>query len=69
MEIAKDEFFKIRYDTKLDRLVIKKEEGMQKIIKNIRKHKLITSVITTFIIFSTLNLFMIYSFMKILQNV
>ena len=69
MEFAKDEFFKIRYDTKLDRLVIKKEEGMQKIIKNIRKHKLITSVITTFIIFSTLNLFMIYSFMKILQNV
>ncbi len=69
MDIVKDEFFKVKYYTKWDKLVMKKKEGLYKIINAIKKHKFIASIIATFIMFSTLNMFMIYSFMKILQNV
>ena len=55
MEYAKEKFFEVMYNTKLDKLVIKKE--------------FITTVSTAFAMFSTLNVIMIYSFMKILQNI
>ena len=69
MEFAKDEFFEVRYDTKLDRLVIKKPRFRSRLFIAMKKHKLITTVCTAFVMFSTLNIVMIYSFMKILQNI
>lgn len=69
MEIAKEKFFEVRYDTKLDKLVIKKERIRSKISRLIRKHKLITTAIISFIMFSILNIAMIYNFMRILQNI
>lgn len=68
MEYAKDELFEVRYDTKLDRLVIKKPRFRSKMLRAIKAHKLITTAGIAFVMFSTLNMIMIYSFMKILQN-
>lgn len=69
MEYAKDEMFEVRYNTKLDRLVIKRERIGSKILKKIRKHKLLSVIISSFILFSIVNFIMIYNFMKILQNI
>jgi len=69
MEYAKDELFEVRYDTKLDRLVIKKPRWRSKIFRAIKQHRIIATAGIAFIMFSTLNVVMIYSFMKILQNI
>ena len=69
MEYAKDEIFQIRYNTKLDRLQIKGEAWTSKIYNKIKKHKLLTTTIVAFLMFSTINIVMIYNFMKILQNI
>ena len=69
MEYAKDEFFKIRYNTKLNRLQIRKETWTSRLFEKIKTHKLITTVILTFLLFSIINIIMIYNFMTILQGI
>ena len=69
MEYAKEKFYEVMYNTKLDKLVIRKERLISKIKRFIRIHKFITTVSLTFAVFSTVNVIMIYNFMKILQNV
>lgn len=69
MEYAKDEVFQIRYNTSLNRLQIGKENWTSGLLKKIKRHKLISMVVIAFIMFSTVNVIMIYNFMKILQNV
>ena len=74
MEIAKEKWFEVKYDTKLDKMVIKKPKFNNKmllkyIINKIRKHIFLLTIGTAFIIFATLNILMIYSFFVILQNV
>ncbi len=74
MEIAKEKWFEVKYDTKLDKMVIKKPKFNNKmllkyIINKIRKHSFLLTIGTAFIIFATLNILMIYSFFVILQNV
>ena len=69
MEYAKDEIFQIRYNTKLDRLEMKGERWTSKLSKVVKRHKLITTTIVAFCMFATINMVMICSFMKILQNI
>ncbi len=69
MEYAKDEIFQIRYNTKLNRLEIGEESWTSRLCKKIKRHKLLTTIIIAFAMFSTLNMVMICSFMKILQNI
>ena len=74
MEIAKEKWFEVKYDTKLDKMVIKKPKFNNKmllkhIINKIRKHSFLITIGTALIIFSILNAVMIYSFFVILQNV
>lgn len=69
MEYAKEELFEVRYDTKLKKLVIKKPRWRGKIMRAMKAHKLITTASIAFMMFSILNVVMIYSFMKILQNI
>ena len=69
MEYAKEKWYEVMYNTKLDRLFIRKERLISKIKRFIRTHKFITTVSLTFAVFSTVNVIMIYNFMKILQNV
>ena len=68
MEYANDEIFKIRYNTRLDRLEIAKERWTSKIAKKILRHKLLTMSVLAFFIFSTINTIMIINFLNILQN-
>ena len=68
MEYAKDEGFQITYNTKLNRLENMRENGTSRWHEKIKEHKLLTTAIITFLMFSTINVVMIYSFMKILQN-
>jgi len=69
MEYAKDEIFEIHYNTKLNRLQIKKEGWTSKLLKKMKRHKLLTTVVVTFCMFATINVVMIYNFMKILQTI
>ena len=69
MEYTKDVFFKVNYNTDLNRLEIAEESWTSKLIKKIKNHKLLTTIVIAFAMFSTLNIAMIYSFMKILQNI
>lgn len=69
MEYAKDGFMQIKYNSKLNKIELKKENWTSKVYKTIKKHKLITTVIIAFGMFSTLNAIMIYNFMKIMQNI
>ena len=69
MEYAKDEIFQIKYNTKLNRLEMGKESWTSQIAKKMRSHKLLTTTIIAFFIFATLNMIMIYNFIKILQSI
>ena len=69
MEYTKDVFFKIRYNSDLNKLQIEKERWTSRLTKTIKNHKLLTTTIVAFFMFSTLNIIMIYSFMKVLTNI
>lgn len=69
MKYAKDVIFQIRYNTKLDRLEIRRENWTSKLYKKIKRHKLLTTTIIAFFMFATINMVMICSFMRILQNI
>ena len=69
MEYAKEKFYEVMYNTRLDRLVIRKERLISKVKRFVRTHKFITTVSIAFAIFSTANMIMIYNFMKVLQNI
>lgn len=68
MEYAKDEIFQIKYNTKLNRLEMEKENWTNKFAKKMRNHKLLTTTIIAFFMFATLNMVMIYSFIRILEK-
>ena len=68
MEYAKDEIFQVRYNTKLHTLEIGHDSLVKRTIKTMRRHKLITVIAITFLIFSTLNVVMICNFLKLLEN-
>ena len=69
MDITKENYFEVRYDTELDRLVLKEEKFTSKIAKILKEHKWITLASVALVMFSCLNFAMIYNFMKILQSV
>lgn len=75
MEIAKDNIFKIVYDKgkKKDKASWTsrkkdKECWKSRVMKMMKKHKLITTTLIAFAMFSTMNCIMIYNFVRILQN-
>lgn len=69
MEYAKDEFFQVSYHTNLNRLEMKEESWTSKLWRRVKRHKLLTTTIVAFFVFATLNVVMIFSFMRILQSV
>lgn len=68
MEYAKDEIFKIRYNTNLDRLEVGHERLGKRVLKTIKRHKFFTIVVTMFLIFSIINIIMICNFINLLEN-
>ncbi|MCI8759721.1 MAG: hypothetical protein HFJ34_01115 [Clostridia bacterium] len=68
MEYAKDEIFQIRYHTDLNRLEMRKDNWTSRLGKRMKRHKLLTVAIVSLCVFATVNIIMIGSFMRILQN-
>lgn len=69
MENVKEKWYEVMYNTRLDKLVLRKPSLRGKLVRKIRKHKFITTVVLAFITFSILNITMIASFMEILQKI
>lgn len=69
MEETKEKWYEVFYNTKLDKLVLKKPKISGKINRIIRRHKILVTAFLAFITFSILNLTMIISFLKVLQNI
>ena len=69
METTKEEIFKITYNEKLDKLQIQNHNVLKKFVKNVKRHKIITTSIIALITFSMINTIMIYNFMQILQRI
>ena len=69
MENVKEKWYEVVYNTRLDKLELKKPKLRGRLIRKIRKHKFFTTIVITAILFSVLNVTMIYSFFKILQNI
>lgn len=69
MEGTKEKWYEVVYNTRLDKLVLRRPKLRGKLIRKIRKHKVFTTIVFTAILFSVLNVTMIVSFIKILQNI
>ena len=69
MEYAKDEIFKITYNSKVNRLQIPKENWRTKIAQKIKRHKWISLITILLVMFSCINFFLIFNFMKILTSI
>ena len=69
MEYAKDEILEMGYCTKLNRIERKDEPWISSFSKRVKRHKLLSCVVIAFFMFTSMNLVMLYSFMKILQNI
>ena len=52
MEYAKDEIFNIKYNAKLDKLDMKSNTRLNRIWRGIKHHKLMTTAMLAFVIFS-----------------
>ena len=66
MEITNENFFNVRYNTKLDRLELRKKN---RVLEAIHKHKVVSILFTILIMFSCLNFFLIYNFVKLLETI
>ena len=55
--------FNVKYNTKLDRL------GKFRVWSFVKNHKFLTIVLMNFLIFSCINFYLIFSFMKILESI
>lgn len=61
--------FNVKYNTKLDRLEKTNNKAENKIWRFIKNHKFFSIILMSFFIFSCINFYLIYSFMKILENI
>lgn len=66
MEITNDNLFNIKYNSNFDKLEIRKKN---KFVEKIIKHKVLSSMIIILIVFSCLNFFLIFNFIKVLESV
>lgn len=73
MEATKEKWFELIYNTKSKKMSLRKprltnQMRKKKIMKILKEHIFLITVGITFIIFSTLNSIMIFTFLDILQN-
>ena len=67
-----ENWYEVMYNTRLDKLVLRKPKLRKlrgKIIRKIRRHKLISLIIFVTMIFSIINITMIINFFEILQKI
>ncbi len=64
-----ENIFNVKYNSKLDRLEIPKDTRKFKIFDFLKNHKFFSMIIMSFFIFSGINFYLVFSFMKILENI
>lgn len=64
-----ENIFNVKYNSKLDRLEIPKETRKFKIFDFFKNHKFFSMIIMSFFIFSGIYFYLVFSFMKILENI
>lgn len=69
MEISKENIYDVKYTSILKGNSFKKRKWTSNLKKNIHENKIISISIVIFIMCVGMNLFLIYNFMKILQEV
>ena len=57
----------MEYADDLNKLQVKGQKWTSKLYQKIKRHKLITTTVITFFLFSIINIIMIYNFMQILM--
>lgn len=67
--IFMENVFNVKYNTKLDRLELAKENRKTKIWKFIQRHKIMSIIFVSFFVLSSINFYLIYTFMRILENI
>ncbi len=63
------DIFNVKYNEKLDRLEIPKKKVCNWIMEVRKKHKFFSSILLSLFIFLGINFYLIFSFMKILENI
>lgn len=69
MNYTKDVFFKINYNTSQDLIKVEHNSWTRKILRKIKQNKILVLTSIAVTIFSILNVIMIYSFIKVLQDI
>lgn len=64
-----EDVFNIKYNTKMDRLEIRKGRKCNLIYRFICRHRFILTISGCLLIFSIIDFYLVYSFMKILGNI
>ena len=64
-----DDVFNIKYNYKLDKLELSEKRKGKMIFKFVQNHKFISIVFISFFALSVINFYLIYSFIKVLENV
>ena len=64
-----DNMFGINYNDKLDKLELQKEKKVKHIFNFVQNHKFFSIILISFFALSGINFYLIYSFIKILENV
>ena len=57
----------MEYADDLNKLQVKGQKWTSRLYQKIKRHKLITTTVITFFLFSIINIIMIYNFMQILM--
>ena len=68
MLYTNEDIFNIKYNERLDRIEIK-QKGWTRIKQSVQNHKFLSTVIALFIMFSLLNIVLIYNFLEVLKNI
>ena len=64
-----EDVFNIRYNEELDKLQIIKPRKSDKIFRIIQKHKFLSIIFASFISLVGIDFYLIYNFIKILENI
>lgn len=64
-----EDVFNVKYNEKMDKLEIKRRKKRNILYKFIQSHKFISMICMSFLMFSILNFYLIYSFFKVLENI
>lgn len=64
-----ENIFNVKYNSKLDRLEIPRNNKKFNLFNFFKNHKFFSIILISFFVFSGINFYLIFSFMKILEKI